>query len=467
MSKQEASDTNLKYLSGFGNEFSSEALPGALPIGQNSPQQCPYGLYAEQLSGTAFTAPRSHNQRSWLYRIRPSVCHSIYSEERHFSFETKLADLVANPNQFRWDPISFPKDAMKLDFIDGLIRVAGAGDESTKKGLSIYNYSCNVSMDHKSFYNSDGDFLIVPQHGRLRITTELGIIEADPCEIVVIQRGIKFSVAVSEPSRGYILEVMSGHFELPGLGPIGANGLANPRDFLTPVAAFEDKEEPFVIVNKFLGSLFRAEMKYSPYNVVAWHGNYAPYKYDLRRFNTINTVSFDHPDPSIFTVLTCPGDEPGTATADFVTFPPRWMVGEHTFRPPYFHRNCMSEYMGMVYGEYDGKKVGFCPGGASLHSCMTAHGPDAPTFLRASTAELKPQYFSNGLAFMFESSYLLKLHPTAIRSPGTTGEAQGKKARAESTVADLYPSIQEDYVGCWRNLPKVFDGTFSPTYPTP
>lgn len=460
------SETKTKYLNGFGNQFSSEALPNALPKGQNSPQQCPYGLYAEQLSGTAFTAPRSHNQRTWLYRIRPSVCHSVYREESHYSFQIKVADLVANPNQFRWDPVPFTKETMKLDFIDGLIRVAGAGDEATKKGLSIYNYSCNVSMDHKSFYNSDGDFLIVPQHGSLHITTEHGIIDVDPCEIVVIQRGIKFSVDVSGPSRGYILEVISGHFELPELGPIGANGLANARDFETPVAAFEDKEEPYVIVNKFLGTLFRADMNFSPYNVVAWHGNYAPYKYDLRKFNTINTVSFDHPDPSIFTVLTCPSDVPGTATADFVIFPPRWMVSEHSFRPPYFHRNCMSEYMGMVYGEYDGKKVGFSPGGASLHSCMTAHGPDAPTFLRASTATLNPQYFSNGLAFMFESCYLLKLHPTAIRKPDEEDKASSKKARSEATVVDLYPSIQEDYVGCWRNLPKVFDGTVSPAYPS-
>jgi len=461
------SEAKEKYMSGFGNEFASEALPNALPKGQNSPQLCPYGLYAEQLSGTAFTAPRSHNQRSWLYRIRPSVCHSPYREESHFSFQSKLTDLVSNPNQFRWDPVPFvpTENTQKLDFVDGLIRIAGAGDESMKKGLSIYNYSCNTSMDHKSFYNSDGDFLIVPQHGHLHIITEFGIIDVNPCEIVVIQRGIKFSVDVAEPSRGYILEVMSGHFELPGLGPIGSNGLANPRDFETPVAAFEDKEEPYVIINKFLGSLFRAEMKFSPYNVVAWHGNYAPYKYDLRKFNTINTVSFDHPDPSIFTVLTCPGDDPGTATADFVIFPPRWMVGEHTFRPPYFHRNCMSEYMGMIYGEYDGKKAGFSAGGASLHSCMTAHGPDAPTFLRASStlAPLTPQYFSNGLAFMFESSYLLKLHPTAIRVPESVAR-DGKKARAESTLTDLYPSIQSDYVGCWRNLPKVFDDTH--TYPS-
>lgn len=471
--KTSSSVGSISYMSGFGNEFSTEALPDALPKSQNSPQQCPYGLYAEQLSGTSFTAPRHSNQRSWLYRIRPSVCHTKY-ENIDTSLNTcKLNDFSLLPDQFRWNPMPLPEPSMSIDFVAGLSLLCGAGDDSLKKGLAIYTYSANVSMSdsNKVFQNSDGDFLIVPQTGTLNIKTEFGVIVATPCEIIVIQRGIKFSVDISEPSRGYILEIKTGHFDLPNLGPIGANCLANPRDFETPVACFEDIDEPFTIINKFGGSFFQAHLSYSPYNVVAWHGNYAPYKYDLRKFSSVNSCSFDHPDPSIFTVLTCPGDEPGTATADFVIFPPRWMVAEHTFRPPYFHRNCMSEYMGMIYGEYDGKTGGFAPGGGSLHSCMTGHGPDAATFLRASTVPLSPTFLGSGLAFMFETTHLLKLNPLALQVATTTSTTNSSTATtvytntaAASPVVDLFPRIQADYLSSWRTLPKIFDGTMNPKF---
>eukprot|EP01118_Nematostelium_gracile_P008877 TRINITY_DN2965_c0_g1_i1.p1 TRINITY_DN2965_c0_g1~~TRINITY_DN2965_c0_g1_i1.p1 ORF type:complete len:443 (-),score=100.19 TRINITY_DN2965_c0_g1_i1:20-1348(-) len=424
-----------KYQPGFGNHFSSEALPNSLPADQNSPQQCPYGLYSEQLSGTAFTVPRANNQRTWFYRIKPSVCHLPFKP-----MDSSVAPLltndfskcVPNPNQLRWKPYTIPTE--ETDFVQGLKTIAGAGDTSAKHGLAVHIYTCNTSMKDKSFYNSDGDLLIVPQQGTLEIRTEFGMIEAFSGEIVVIQRGIQFQVNVSEPSRGYILEVYNGHFKLPDLGPIGANGLANPRDFQTPIAAYEDRECQFTVVNKFLGKLFSTTKDHSPFNVVAWHGNYAPYKYDLSKFCAMNSVSFDHPDPSIFTVLTCASQEPGVAIADFVIFPPRWAVAENTFRPPYYHRNCMSEYMGLIRGMYEAKEEGFVPGGGSLHSCMTPHGPDTPTFEKASTAELKPVRLpENTLAFMFESTLLF--HVTEFAQDG---------------------NLDKDYYKCWEGLQKHF-----------
>ena len=425
----------FEYQSGFGSEFASEALPGALPVGQNSPQKCPYGLYAEQMSGTPFTAPRSNNRRSWLYRIRPSVMHKPYRQISNGLVRgTPFNEVVTSPNQMRWSPFAIPKE--KTDFVDGLITIAGNGDASMHSGVAIHIYSCNQSMKDRFFYDADGELLIVPQLGRVVFHTEFGFIEAVPGEIVVIQRGIKFRVELLEgQARGYICENFSGLFRLPDLGPIGANGLANARDFLTPVASYEDREGDFRTVSKFLGNLWESEYNHSPLNVVAWHGNYAPYKYDLRRFNCINSVTFDHPDPSIYTVLTSPSEIPGTANADFALFPPRWMVAEHTFRPPWFHRNFMNEFMGLVYGEYDAKAEGFLPGGASLHNCMAGHGPDAATFEKASNAELKPQFLGDTLAFMFETRFAC--HPT--------------KYAVETA------ELQHEYYECWQDMKKHFD----------
>ena len=425
----------FEYQSGFGSEFASEALPGALPAGQNSPQKCPYGLYAEQMSGTPFTAPRASNRRSWLYRIRPSVMHKPYRQISNGLVRgTPFSEVVTSPNQMRWSPFAIPKE--KKDFVDGLITIAGNGDVSMHSGVAIHIYSCNQSMKDRFFYDADGELLIVPQLGRLVFHTEFGQIEAAPGEIVVIQRGIKFRVELLEgQARGYICENFSGLFRLPDLGPIGANGLANARDFLTPVASYEDREGDFHTVSKFLGNLWESEYNHSPLNVVAWHGNYAPYKYDLRRFNCINSVSFDHPDPSIYTVLTSPSEIPGTANADFALFPPRWMVAEHTFRPPWFHRNFMNEFMGLVYGEYDSKAEGFLPGGASLHNCMAGHGPDAATFEKASNAEMKPQFLGDTLAFMFETRFACRPTKYAV-------------ATAE---------LQHEYYECWQGLKKHFD----------
>src|SRR6202030_4324076 len=397
---------SLRYQSGFGNEFASEAVEGVLPRGQNSPQKVAHGLYAEQLSGTAFTAPRGVSRRTWLYRMRPSVAHKPFEPISPGRLRSAPFDEVPTPpNQLRWGPIPIPPSSQRTDFIDGLITMAGNGNTHTHSGVGIHIYVANASMTDRFFYNADGEMLIVPQTGRLLLRTEMGVLEAGPGEIAVIQRGIRFRVELLEKeARGYVRENYGALLRLPDLGQIGANGLANPRDFLAPVAEFEDRGGDFRIVRKFQGRLWAAEIDHSPLDVVAWHGNYVPYKYDLATFNCINSVSFDHPDPSIYSVLTSP------ANVDFAIFPPRWLVAEHTFRPPWFHRNMMNEFMGLIFGAYDAKAEGFVPGGGSLHSCMQAHGPDAETFERAVSAELKPHYLGGTLAFMFETQ--LVLHPT-------------------------------------------------------
>jgi len=426
--------SELQYMSGFGNEFATEAEPNALPKGQNSPQKVPYNLYAEQISGTPFTAPRHTNQRSWLYRIRPSVVHKPFKQiDNNLLRSTPFDEVPTPPNQLRWSPIRIPEKP--TDFISGMVTIAGNGDCSTHNGLAIHVYAANKNMENTFFYNADGEMLIVPQLGALRIDTEMGRLDVAPGEICVIQRGIKFRVhLLNETARGYICENYGSTFRLPDLGPIGANGLANPRDFLTPVARYENIDGDFTVIAKFLGNLWEAPIDHSPLDIVAWHGNYAPYKYDLSTFNTINTVSFDHPDPSIFTVLTAPSEIPGTANCDFVIFPPRWMVAENTFRPPWFHRNFMNEFMGLIFGQYDAKAEGFVPGGCSLHNCMSGHGPDAATHKAATNAQLTPHKQENTLAFMFETRFVCKTTKYAME----TGE------------------LQHDYYECWQGLQPQF-----------
>lgn len=424
------------YQSGFGNEFATEAIPGALPAGQNSPQKVAHGLYAEQLSGTAFTAPRLDNQRSWLYRIRPAAMHQPFAKVFHPTLQSgPFTELSASPNQLRWNP--FPIPSVSADFIEGLITIAGNGSADSQIGVAIHVYAANRSMQDRFFYNADGELLIVPQQGALSLRTEFGVLDIAPGEIAVVPRGVRFAVDLKgDSARGYVCENYGQLLRLPDLGPIGANGLANPRDFLAPVAAYEDREGQFELLAKFAGKLWSAAIDHSPLDVVAWHGNYTPYKYNLAVFNAMNSVSFDHADPSIFTVLTSPSGIPGTANMDFVIFPPRWMVAEHTFRPPWFHRNVMSEYMGLVYGEYDAKAEGFLPGGGSLHNCMSGHGPDATTFEAASNAVLQPQKLDKTMAFMFETRLLI--HPTR--------------------VAMESPQLQKDYLQCWQGLKKHFTG---------
>ena len=422
------------YLSGFSNEFSSETTPHALPQGQNSPQKVPHGLYAEQLSGTSFTKPRNQNRRSWLYRIRPSVLHEPFRKIEFKRFQSWPShSSISNPNQLRWNPLTYPQE--KTGFFEGMVTYAGNGNVCEQNGVAIHLYAANQSVTNTFYYNADGDFLIVPETGALLIKTEFGLLDIKPGEIAVIQRGMKFQVELLEKkARGYVLENYGQHFQLPELGPIGANGLANPRDFLTPVAHYEEKEGDFKLICKFQGQFWKSNIKHSPLDVVGWHGNYVPYKYDLKKFNTINTVSFDHCDPSIFTVLTSPSFEPGVANVDFVIFPERWSVAENTLRPPYYHRNIMSEFMGLIYGKYDAKEKGFLPGGASLHNCMSPHGPDSKTFEKASHIKLKPEYIADTLAFMFESSHVFQLTPWALSTP----------------------LLQKDYHKCWKGLKKNF-----------
>jgi homogentisate 1,2-dioxygenase len=396
---------DLEYSPGFGNEHSSEAVAGALPEGRNAPQRAPFGLYAEQLSGTAFTEPRARNRRSWLYRIRPSAAHPPFRRIDNGSLRgAPFRDVEPDPNRLRWGPLPMPEEP--TDFVQGLVTVGGNGDVLRREGIGIHWYAANRSMDHRVFSSSDGEFLIVPQRGILLIRTEFGLLQAEPGHVALIPRGVRFRVELPEgTARGYVCENYGQPFQLPDLGPIGANGLANARDFLAPVAAYEDADEETEVVNKFGGNLWAAVYGHSPLDVVAWHGSHVPYLYDLHRFNVLGSISYDHPDPSIFTVLTSPSDTPGLANADFVAFAPRWLVGEDTFRPPYFHRNVMSEFMGLVEGAYDAKAEGFVPGGASLHNMMSAHGPDRTTFDRASNAELVPQKVDDGLAFMFETRW--------------------------------------------------------------
>ncbi|MET0309835.1 MAG: homogentisate 1,2-dioxygenase [Sphingomonas sp.] len=421
------------YQPGFGNHVATEAVPGALPIGRNSPQRVPYGLYAEQLSGTAFTAPRDRNQRSWLYRVRPAGSHPPFqpyegaAELRSAPFDA----LPPTPNRLRWDPLPLPGPAW--DFLDGLVTYGGNGDVASGSGCAIHLYAANASMAGRAFFNADGELLIVPQQGALHLVTELGRIDVAPLQIAVIPRGVRFRVEIDEPVRGYVCENYGEPFRLPDLGPIGANGLANPRDFEMPAAAFEDLDAPTQLIQKFQGRLWETRLDHSPFDVVAWHGNLAPYRYDLTRFNTINTVSFDHPDPSIFTVLTSPSDTPGTANCDFVIFPPRWMVAEDSFRPPWFHRNVMSEFMGLVQGTYDAKQGGFAPGGASLHNCMNGHGPDVASYEKAVAADLAPHRIADTMAFMFETRHVIR--PTRWASES--------------------PLCQLDYDAVWNGFPRA------------
>lgn len=432
-------ENRYAYMSGFGNDFETEALPGALPQGMNSPQRCPYGLYAEQLSGSPFTAPRSTNERSWLYRIRPSVRHmgDYKSYDQPFWKSAPCIDEATLPiGQRRWDPVPVPEEA--TNFVDGIRTMTTAGDVNSQVGIGTHTYVVNTSMVDEYILCADSELLILPEQGGIEVFTELGVMVVEPGEICSIPRGMVFKVGLlGETARGYICENYGGKFTLPDRGPIGANCLANPRDFKTPVAAYEDKETECTLYVRWCGRTYTSTIGHSPLDVVAWHGNYVPYKYDLRTFSPVGALLFDHPDPSIFTVLTSPTAEAGTANADFVIFPERWMVAENTFRPPWYHRNVMSEFMGLIYGQYDAKETGFVPGGMSLHNMMLPHGPDVEAFDKASNSDLAPYKLSGTMAFMFETR--LPQHMTAF--------------------ADTLETNQDDYVDCWKDLKKRFNGT--------
>ena len=427
------------YMPGFGNDFETEALPGALPQGMNSPQKCPYGLYGEQLSGTAFTAPSHRNERTWCYRIRPSVKHAGRFRKRDLPYWKSAPNVdpdVISLGQYRWDPV--PHTEEPLTFLTGMRTMTTAGDVNIQVGMASHVYLVTRSMADSYFYSADSELLIVPQEGKLRFCTELGVIDLEPKEIAIIPRGLVYRVELVEgPARGFVCENYGQKFELPGRGPIGANCMANRRDFKTPVAYFEDTQTRSSITVKWCGQFHECEIGHSPLDIVAWHGNYAPVKYDLRMYCPVGSILFDHPDPSIFTVLTAPSGVPGTANIDFVLFRERWMVMEDTFRPPWYHKNVMSELMGNIYGAYDAKPQGFVPGGMSLHNMMLPHGPDNEAFEKATFSELKPHKLENTMSFMFETRF--PQHLTQF-------------AAAEAP-------LQDEYIDCWSSLRKRFDGT--------
>jgi homogentisate 1,2-dioxygenase len=421
-------------MTGFGNDFETEAEKGALPKGRNSPQKPPMGLYAEQFSGTAFTAPRHINRRTWTYRIRPSVVHEPFEPAIHALLRSGPFDEVTStPNQLRWNAIPIPDT--DADFLDGLVTIAGNGDPYSQTGIAIHVFAANKDMLNRYFYNADGEMLIVAEMNRVRFLTELGFFEIEPGEIALLPRGLKFRVELPDgKARGYVCENYGSYFRLPELGPIGSNCLANSRDFQTPVAFYEEREGDLELFAKFGGNMWRAPIGHSPLDIVAWHGNYAPYKYDLRKFNTIGSISYDHPDPSIFTVMTSPSGEPGVANCDFAIFPDRWLVMEDTFKPPWYHRNTMSEYMGLVYGQYDAKEEGFVPGGGSLHNQMSPHGPDREGFDKATNAANEPLKLTDTMAFMFESRFIIRPTRFAMNTP----------------------ALQKNYMDCWKGLEKKF-----------
>ena len=439
MAQQTTTGMSPDMMPGFGNDFETEALPGALPQGQNSPQKCAYGLYAEQLSGSPFTAPRSTNERSWLYRMRPSVRHGGRYERIDVPLWKTAPDGEPHDlplGQYRWNPLPMPDSP--TDFIDGVRTMTSTGDARQHVGMATSLYTVTSSMDKRVLINADAEMMIVPQSGAMEIFTEMGRIPVSPGQIAVIPRGMMAKYRISgDHASGYICENYGAKFTLPDRGPIGANCLANPRDFKTPVAAFEDDETSHQLVIKWCGGFHSTDIGHSPLDVVAWHGNYTPYCYDLSTFSPVGALAFDHPDPSIFTVLTAPSETAGTANIDFVIFPPRWTVAENTFRPPWYHRNIMSEFMGLITGQYDAKEEGFVPGGASLHNMMLPHGPDLDAFEKASNADLKPTKLTNTMAFMFETRF-----PQQV-----------------SRFAAETDRLQDDYIECWAGLVRRFDGT--------
>lgn len=410
---------------GFGNIFSSEAIDGALPLNQNSPKQCPYDLYAEQISGSAFTRPRHQNFKTWVYRLTPSVANQ--NEFRKSAFQW-LANHQTNiaPKPLRWNPPIFETNNKTL--INGLFHIASSGQKN-----HVYWYHISQSMIESYFNNYDSEMLLIPVKGRITVETELGKLSANPGEIIVIPRGIAIQLIVDEQlAFGYLAENGGLTFRLPELGIIGANGLAHPRHFMYPNAAFKPNDIDGWQWVKYQGLLWERKITNSPLNVVAWHGNYAPYQYNLNHFNTLNSVSYDHPDPSIYTVLTSESEIPGVANLDFVIFPKRWSVAKHTFRLPYFHRNIMSELMGLIEGQYDAKSQGFEPGGVSIHNKMIPHGPDYLSFQQEIKSIEKPNYLENTLAFMLESNEIWQVTEQAMN----------------------LPELQKEYTKCWLGFPS-------------
>lgn len=438
MSVEKAAE-GASYLTGFGNEHLSEALAGALPIGRNSPQKLPYGLYAEQVNGSPFTAPRAENQRSWVYRIYPTAAaQGPWSRMPNLHLDEPETPQESSPERYRWRP--WTSTAADVDFVDSLFRMCQSGGSRELRGMSLYAYWANRSMERRLFSSIDGELLILPQSGSLRVRTEMGVLFAEPGEMVLLPRGMRFSVdPLDETCRGFVCENMGMPFRLPERGLIGANGLANERDFLIPVAAFEVDDSKFESIAKFGGRTWRSSLKRTPFDVVAWHGTYAPCKYDLRRFNAIHSVSYDHTDPSVFTALTSPSGVAGVANVDFAVLPPRWLVANDTFRPPYYHRNIMSEIVISLRGSPESRGKDYKIGSSHIHNSMAPHGPDPDILQKASNTSLEPRW-EDTLMVMFESFLPYTVTAEALRSPNR----------------------DTSYESNWDATPVLFNGTNTP-----
>ncbi|GJE85537.1 homogentisate 1,2-dioxygenase [Phanerochaete sordida] len=416
------SDDPYRYQVGFGNWFTSEALPNVLPSGQNMPQKNKYDLYTEGMNGCPFTAPRAQNQHNWLYRIRPSVAHQGITKSAkqnpYLVAEFSLNDpkQSVSPERVAWRPDSVPANE-RVTFVHGIKSMAGNGSPLLREGVVLHTYACNASMERQAFVNSDGDFLLVPVAGRLDIQTELGRMMVFPGEVAVVQRGLKWKVSVPDgKAMGYIQEIFGMHYELPELGPLGASGLANPRDFEHPVAHFDVDQSDWEVLYKLGGQLWSCAQDHTPFDVVAWHGNYVPYKYDLDAFISCGSLSRDHMDPSVWTVLTARSKTPGVALADVIFAGERWDVAEKTFRPPYFHRNTATEIIGLISGDF-GFERDFAPGALSLETGFGAHGMESDAYDAASDMELKPTKILQGTRMvLFETSMLMCLTEHALKT---------------------------------------------------
>ncbi|KAH9874017.1 hypothetical protein IAQ61_004645 [Plenodomus lingam] len=469
------------YQAGWGNRHQSEVIPGTLPVAQNNPQEVRFGLYTEGITYSAFAAPRAHNYSTYMYRCRPAAAHNGYVpfesksniQNCFLSLNPKVATL---PEQAEWRPFPLPKEEEKIDFANGLHTLAGSGDPNIREGLALYVYMINSSMERRAFCNADGDFLICAQLGTLDIVTEMGKIFLQPGEICVIQRGIRFCMNLApdtKVARGYITEVWGSMWELPDLGPLGGHGLANPRDFLYPVAAIDDNlHVDWQIVNKINGELVAIQQDHSPFDLVAWHGNVVPYKYDLTKFSSQNSTSIDHTDPSIFTVLTAKSRDPLTPLADFLWFGPRWDVATNTFRLPYFHRNSASEFLACLYGQGLGRSDDFQPGGGSFEGGHTPHGGFHEGYQHGMRIhESQPEkILTEQLTIMIESSRLFLWTEWARKGCGVIDEhgtnykvweALPDRFSANKRAQELLARTKEDAIAEKRRLAPYYFGGFS------
>lgn len=412
---------------------SSEAVSGAVPAVNNSPQKPPLGLRTERISGGSFVAPRELSYQTWLYRLRASIAHSDWARLRvsgadeGYGPPSPVRPANVTPNSRLWG--GFPAPAAGSHWANGQQLLGRNGDPQAKEGMALWVFSVTASMPpRQAFASLDGEALVIPQSGALDIQTELGRLVVRQNEIAVIPRNVRYRVCLPEgkPCRGYVCELYQGHFRLPDLGVIGSTGLANVRDFQVP-KAFVDAtvhshlgttqapgpgaptgvdDGEWSIVARLVGNLWHCTQAHTPFDVVGWHGTCYPFKYDLARFCALGNLVFDEHDPSLFVVLTARhhGAEPTTAVVDFAVIPPRWMAARDTNWLPYFHRNTMQEFFGPIVALQDGahplnatgETNRFAPFGAGLNGCMSTHGPSERDFQAARARDTTTPAFVGG-----------------------------------------------------------------------